>query len=319
MLYTIKKSFATHQIKIDNHLLYFEEYGNPKGIPVIFLHGGPGSGCSNMQKALFNHKKFRVIFLDQRGSGLSFPKRELKNNTTIKIIEDLEIIRKKLNIKKWLIVGGSWGATLGIAYAEENPSKVLGLILRAVFLGTKKEIKWAFHEAPFRFKPKILNDLTKFLKINFNTSPIVKLGKMLENKKPQQYCLAAEIWQEYERCLSTSQNTTFNLNSIINNKDFSKKRIKNIPNTPFLEWHYIKNNFFFKSNQLLKNKNSLKNIPITIIQGNYDLLCPPATSFLFSKGLPKSKIHYVNLAGHYVSDPGIKEKMVEAINEFDNI
>ena len=286
MLYTIKKSFATHQIKTDNHTLYFEEYGCPNGIPVIFLHGGPGSGCSNLQKTLFNHKKFRVIFLDQRGSGRSIPRGSLKNNTTAHILKDLEMIRKYLKIKKWLVVGGSWGSTLGIAYAETNPSKVLGLVLRAVFLGTEEEVRWAFHTAAYYFKPKMLYELNKLLNLKISLNPIFKLGKMLESKKPEQFCIAAELWQEYERSLSTIQNIDFNFNRIYKNSNFSQTRIKNLPNTPFLEWHYIKNNFFLKKNQLEKNKGVLKNIKVYLIQGNYDLLCPPSTSYIFSKNLP---------------------------------
>ncbi len=318
MLYTIKKSFATHQIKVDDHTLYFEEYGCPNGVPVIFLHGGPGSGCSNSQKTLFNYKKFRVIFLDQRGAGRSLPRGSLKNNTTHDIIKDLEIIRKYLKIKQWLVVGGSWGSTLGIAYAESNPSKVLGLVLRAVFLGTEAEVNWAFHTAAYYFKPKMLYQLNKLLKLKISMNPIFKLGKMLESEKPEQFCLAAELWQEYERNLSTIQNVDFNFSSIFKNNNFSQTRVKNLPNTPFLEWHFIKNNFFLKKNQLEKNKDSLKNLKIFLIQGKYDLLCPPSTSFLFSQNLIKARISSINLAGHYVSDPEVKEKMVEAINEFDD-
>ena len=319
MLYTIKKSFATHQIEIDNYLLYFEEYGNPNGIPIIFLHGGPGSGCSDSQKALFNYKKFRVVFLDQRGAGRSSPKGSLEKNTTDDIINDLEIIRKYLKIEKWLVVGGSWGATLGIAYAEINPDKILGLVLRAVFLGTEEEVNWAFYKAAYNFKPKMLYELNSFISIKLDSNPVYKLGKMLESQDPEQFCLAAELWQEYERCLSSIDIKDYNFSKIYKNIDFSHQRVKRLPNTPFLEWHYIKNNFFFRKNQLMKNKAILKNIPITFIQGNYDLLCPPSNSFLFSQGLPKLKIYYANLAGHYISDPKIKETMVKAIDEFDSI
>ena len=319
MLYTIKKSFATHQIRVDHFLLYFEEYGNPDGIPVIFLHGGPGSGCSDSHKALFNYKKFRVIFLDQRAAGLSSPKGSLIKNTTEDIIKDIELIRNNLKIEKWLVVGGSWGSTLGIAYAERHPDKVLGLVLRAVFLGTESEIKWAFHTAPLYFKPKMFNQLSKLLRIEINQNPIFKLGKMLESKNPKQYCLAADLWQAYERSLSTIQDINCDFDSILKNNNFTKKRIEKLPNTPFLEWHFIKNDFFLKKNQLVKNKEKLKDIKIILIQGNYDLLCPPFSSFLLSKDLIKTKIFHVNLAGHYISDPKVKETMVEAINEFDSI
>ena len=148
MLYNIKKSFAIHQIKQDNYSLYFEEYGNPNGIPVLFLHGGPGSGCNDTHKAIFNYKKYRVIFLDQRGAGKSSPKGCTINNTTQLLIKDIEFIRNYLKISSWVVVGGSWGATLAVAYAELHSKKVDAIVIRSLFLGTEEEIEWAFFKAP---------------------------------------------------------------------------------------------------------------------------------------------------------------------------
>ena len=141
MLYNIKKSFAIHHINVDKYKIYFEEYGSPEGIPVLFLHGGPGSGCSESHKAIFNYKKFRVIFLDQRGAGKSTPKGSTYKNTTQHLIEDIEKVRNYLNISAWLIVGGSWGATLAVAYSEIHYDRVYGIIVRSLFLATKKELE----------------------------------------------------------------------------------------------------------------------------------------------------------------------------------
>ena len=314
MLYTISKSFATHEIKRDEHLLYIEEYGKAEGIPILFLHGGPGSGCSNWQKELFDHKVYRVIFLDQRGAGKSKPKRLLKNNTISDLISDLEYIRKYLKIDKWFLVGGSWGSTLAIAYGEKHPDTVKGMVLRSLFLGTDEEVRWAFHEGPKIFKPQILKELNLILNNKIDANPIESLGKMLESSNLEKVCIAAELWQEYEKNLSTIKSLNFNFNIILKKEDDVSDRFKKAPNTPFLENYYIKNNFFLKKNQLLNNKRRLQNIPISIIQAQYDLLCPPINSFLFSENLPKVKIIKADEAGHYISDPGIKKLMKKEID-----
>ena len=147
----------------DGHKIYVEKIGNSKGVPFVFLHGGPGSGCNEAQKAIFDYKKYRVVFLDQRGSGKSTPKGEIKNNTTLMLIEDIEVVRKYLKIERWLVVGGSWGATLALAYGQAHTDKVEAMILRALFLGTKKEIKWAFFDAPLKFRPELIYRLNDFL------------------------------------------------------------------------------------------------------------------------------------------------------------
>ncbi len=315
MLYTIKKSFATHEIQRDEHLLYIEEYGKADGVPILFLHGGPGSGCANWHKELFNHKVYRVIFLDQRGAGKSKPKRLLKNNTTSDLIGDLEYIRNYLKIDKWFIVGGSWGSTLAIAYGEKHPDVIKGMVLRALFLGTDEEVKWAFFEGPRIFKPQLIKELNLILNNKINANPIESLGKMLESSNLRKVCIAAELWQEYEKNLSTIKFSDYNFNIILSKEHDELDRFKKAPNTPFLENYYIKNKFFFKKNQLLKNKSSLRNIPISIIQGQYDLLCPPINSFLFSENLPNVKIIKANEAGHYISDPGIKKLIIKEIDE----
>ena len=314
MLYSIKKSFAIHHIKQNNHTIYFEEYGNSKGMPVIFLHGGPGSGCNEGQKAIFDYKKYRVVFLDQRGSGKSIPKGAIKNNTTLKLIEDIELVRKYLKIDRWIVVGGSWGATLALAYAQAHTGKVEAMILRALFLGTKKEIDWAFFEAPLKFRPELIHRLNDFLNHKKLINPIFTLGKMLESENQKIRTLGANLWLAYESNLSTIK---FNYDSF--NKTLSKSSKNNniLPNTPFLEWHYIKNNFFLKPNQLLRYKKKLSKIPISIIQSDYDLLCPPQISFNFALGLTHCKVFRVASAGHYISDPGVKEMMKKLLDEYE--
>ena len=164
----------------DGHEIYVEQLGNPKGIPFIFLHGGPGSGCQNSHRLLFNLETCRVILFDQRGAGKSLPKRSLYKNTTQMLMKDMEFIRNKFNIKKWSIVGGSWGSTLGLAYSENYPDSVEGLILRSVFLGTEDNITWAFEEAAKIFRPELWKKWTGLLDIKEQKKLILSYGKRLE-------------------------------------------------------------------------------------------------------------------------------------------
>ncbi len=311
MLYPINNSFATHEIEIEKHFLHVEEVGNPKGYPILFLHGGPGSGCNKNQRAIFDPKKYRVIFPDQRGSGKSKPKRSLEKNDTNRLISDIELIRKKLKIKKWLVVGGSWGSTLAIAYAQKHADRVKGIVLRSLFLGTTNEVEWAFYKAAKIFKPRIYKELIKLIPEGNSNKFLDYLGSKLESSVLEEAIPAARIWGAYESALSSID---FNKDDTFNISDFNKVGNTEVyPNTPFLEWHYIKNNFFLKENQLFNNIRILNNIPAIIIQSNYDLLCPPSTSFHLKNKWDSATIKTVSKAGHYISDSGVQEEMIKAI------
>ena len=315
MLYNIKKSFARHQIKQKNHTIYFEEYGNPKGISVLFLHGGPGSGCNDNQKALFDYKKFRVIFLDQRGAGKSVPKGSVKNNTTLLLINDIELVRKYLKIESWIVVGGSWGATLAVAYAEIYNTKVEAMILRSLFLGTKKEVDWAFFEAPMSFRPQLFYEINYILNQKKLVNPIYVLGPMLENKDKKIKSLAAHLWLAYESNLSTIKFNYKNLDDIKFN--IGKKETK-LPNTPFIEWHYIKNNFFLEQDELIKNAYKLNGIPGSIVQGRYDLLCPVINAYEIAAKWKNSNLIIVDEGAHSANSDPMRSELIKAINDLTN-
>ena len=185
------KPVAKFFLEVDEiHKIYIEECGNKKGIPVVYLHGGPGGSVSPKDRKLFNPKKYRIILFDQRGSGKSKPLRSTINNRTAKLIDDMEKIRNFLKIKKWLLVGGSWGSTLALAYSIVNPSKVLGLVLRGVFLGTKEEANWAFNNSAKFFYPEIINEIENKINKKKRNNIFIELGKMLEskNKKKKYSC-----------------------------------------------------------------------------------------------------------------------------------
>ena len=297
----------------DGHKLYVEQLGNPKGIPFIFLHGGPGSGCQNSHRSLFNLKDSRVILFDQRGAGRSLPKRSLINNTTQSLISDMELLRNKFNIKKWVVVGGSWGSTLGLAYAEQYSEYVSGLILRSVFLGSIKNIIWAFENAAKYFRPELWYQWTKLLDEEEQHNPIRSYGKRLESKNKIISTSAALVWSLYETILSQINSNIINLPSSFNDKFFNNNA--HDPNTPYFEWHYIKNNFFLKDNELIHNAFKLNNIPGSIIQGRYDLLCPPINAYKIAKNWKSGNLIIVDEGAHSANSDPMRTILVRAIQD----
>ena len=299
----------------DGHKIYVEKVGNPEGIPFIFLHGGPGSGCQNSHRSLFNLEESNVILFDQRGAGRSLPKRSLHKNTTQDLIADLEYIRKKFNIKKWSIVGGSWGSTLGLAYSENFNEYVQGLILRSVFLGTKYNISWAFEEAARTFRPELWIKWIGLLDIKEQKRPLESYGKRLESKNKDISNSAALAWSLYESILSQVKS------DIIFPKSFDDQIFSNStsePNTPYFEWHYIKHNFFLSHNELVKNAYKLEGIPGSIVQGRYDLLCPVINAYKIAKHWKNSNLIIVDEGAHSANSDPMREQLIRAINKLTN-
>ncbi|PPR17196.1 MAG: Proline iminopeptidase [Alphaproteobacteria bacterium MarineAlpha9_Bin3] len=299
----------------DGHKVYVEKIGNPKGIPFIFLHGGPGSGCQNNQRSLFNLENSNVILFDQRGAGKSEPKRSLYKNTTQNLIADMEEIRKKFNIKKWSIVGGSWGSTLGLAYTEKYRDSVEGLVLRSVFLGTDNNVNWAFEKAAKTFRPELWNKWIRLLDIEERKNPIEAYGKRLESSDIKISNSAALAWSLYESILSQLSS------DILFPKSFMDEIFINSsadPNTPFFEWHYIKNNFFLEDNELIKNAYKLNGIPGSIVQGRYDLLCPVINAYEIAMKWKTCDLIIVDEGAHSANSDPMREKLVKAINDLTN-
>lgn len=310
-MYPVIKPFNSFFLKTDDnlHSIYIEECGNKNGVPIVYLHGGPGGSIGPENRRYFNPKKYRIILFDQRGCGKSKPKGSLIKNRTNDLINDMEKIRTFLKIKKWIILGGSWGSTLALTYAIKNSSRVLGMVLRGVFLGTKKEAYWAFHYASKYFYPEIIDSIECKLKEK-NKKIFLKLGKMLESKKISNRIVSSIIWEKYERTLSVLNPGKINLNELIR-----IKKKKKIPNSPFLEWHYTKNNFFLKKNEIISNVKKIKKIPIIIIQGRYDLICPPKSAFLLAKKISNCELKIIENSGHSASETFIRTNLLKAINK----
>lgn len=290
----------------DGHWIYVEEIGTRGGRPAIFLHGGPGSGAQHVHRELFDPKRDHAFLFDQRGAGRSHPYLETNANTTQHLVADIESIRDHFGIEKWLVVGGSWGSTLAIAYAEAYPDRVTGLVLRAIFLGTEREVQWAFVDGPKTFRPELFEAFRDWLPEPERHDPLRAYLSRLNDRNASDRLPAAQVWNAYERILSEINPTTTAIP-----KHFSNDA--RLPPTPIIEAHYIANNFFLDPGQLLSNANALATVPGTIVQGRYDLLCPPENAHALASAWPASKLQIIDAAGHAMTEPGVMAAMRTAI------
>jgi proline iminopeptidase len=291
----------------DGHEIYVETVGRTDGIPAVYLHGGPGSGCQPDHRRLFDPERFHAVLFDQRGAGRSRPKGRRDANTLPHLIVDMEIIREKFGIPRWMIVGGSWGATLALAYAQAHPDRVTGIVLRATFLGTRSELEGAFLDVLPRFYPDLSEDFLGVLPREDRAQPLDAYWRRILDPDPAVHGPAARAWHDTERILSehTSERVRLDLASLTSTRA--------LPSTPFMEAHYFQNDCFMKSNQLLAEAGKLTAIPGIIVQGRYDLLCPPATSHALGAAWPESEVRVVAGAGHSLYDPGIRNAVMKAI------
>ena len=290
----------------DGHWIYVEEVGRKDGVPALFLHGGPGSGAQHAHRSLFDPRRFRALLFDQRGAGRSHPYLSLEANTTQHLIADMERIRAHFRIEKWLIVGGSWGSTLALSYAEAFPNRVQGLVLRAVFLGTREETEWAIVEGPKQFRPDLFADFVGHLPEAERSDPLGAYLARLADPDPAVKARAARIWHAYERALSTLAPAETRLAG-------APPEEGPLPPTPIMEAHYIRNDFFLEPGQLLREAGRLRGIPGVIVQGRYDLLCPPKSAFALCEAWPDCRLQVLEGVGHCMSEPGVAQAMAEAL------
>ena len=291
----------------DGHEIYVESVGRAGGIPAIYLHGGPGSGCQPDHRRLFDPERFHAILFDQRGAGRSRPKGRREHNSLPHLIADMEVIREQYGIRRWMIVGGSWGATLALAYAQAHPDRVSGIVLRATFLGTRRELEGAFLDVLPRFYPDLYDDFMSVL-------PPEQRGQLLDaywgrilDPNPDVHGPAARAWHDTERILSEHAPGRVRLDLGSDNSS------RALPATPFMEAHYFHNDCFMKPGQLLAEAASLTRIAGVIVQARYDLLCPPATARALHAVWPDSEVRFVEGAGHSLYDRGVRDAVMRAI------
>jgi proline iminopeptidase len=291
----------------DGHEIYVESVGRADGIPAVYLHGGPGSGCQPDHRRLFDPERFHAILFDQRGAGRSRPKGGRGHNTLPHLIADMETIREKFGFERWIVAGGSWGATLAVAYAQAHPHRVSGLVLRATFLGARWEIENAFTDMLPRFYPGLHEDFLAVLPPEERERPIDGYWRRILDADPSVHGPAARAWHDTERILSEHTPGRTRLDPA------ASKSNSAIAGSPFMEAHYFVNDCFMKPDQLLHEATRLKGIPGIVVQGRFDLLCPPSTSHALAARWSDAEIRIVEDAGHSLYDPGVRNAVMKAI------
>ncbi|NEW85775.1 MULTISPECIES: prolyl aminopeptidase [Rhodopseudomonas] len=293
----------------DGHALYVESNGRADGIPAVYLHGGPGSGCQVDHRRLFDPQRFHAVLFDQRGAGRSRPKGGRDANTLPHLIADMEAIRSHYGFERWLVVGGSWGATLALAYAEAHPERVSGLVLRATFLGTRAELETAFLSTLPRFYPALYDDFISVLPEAERAAPLDAYWRRILDPDPAVHAPAARAWGETEGILSSlaPRRTRLDRAALSGNGA--------LPMTPFMEAHYFAHDCFLQPDQLLRDAPKLAGIPGVIVQGRYDLLCPPSTAQRLAALWPEAELRTIDAAGHLLYDPGIRDAVIAGIGD----
>lgn len=293
----------------DGHEIYVETSGKIGGTPIVFLHGGPGSGCQTAHRTLFPPDAYLVMF-DQRGAGRSLPTRSRESNTTDHLIADMEVLRVQLGIEKWIVTGGSWGATLALAYAQRHPGHVLGLVMRSVFLGTRAELDAAFCRTLPMFYPSLHVDFLSVLPEEERADPLGAYWAHILNDDLVHSRRFALAWHDAERILSDIAPAETRLNPSRLNDPATP-----LPASPFMEAHYFSHDCFLKDRPILQNMAALAGIPGIIIQARYDLLCPPSTSFALAANWPEAEIRASPQAGHSIGDGETMTAMRSAITD----
>ena len=301
-LFECLPSFQEGYLDVKNgHKIYYEQYGNPEGKPVLFLHGGPGAGFSNSHKSFFDPKTFRVIFFDQRGSGKSIPYAETDNNNTENLIADIESLRNVLKIDNWYLFGGSWGSTLALLYGIQFPQRCLGFILRGIFLGTIDEINWFIYDIK-KFFPEAYNKFISHVPITHRNNVLEWFYQQLRTNNRSLSLKAASVWAEYENSCSSLEYVERPVSG------------ENALAIAKIETHYFINNCFIKDDFIISNIHKIAKIPAVIVQGRHDVICPPFNALHLSEIWDASTIQIVEDAGHSAFEVSIGRKLINALH-----
>ncbi len=293
----------------DRHTLHLEECGNADGLPVVFLHGGPGAGLSAYHRRFFDPARWRIVLFDQRGAGQSTPFADLEDNTTWRLVEDIEKIRAHLGIERWLVFGGSWGSTLALAYAEAHPDRVTGLVLRGIFLAREEELRW-FNEMDGGARcifPERWARFRDFIPEAERGDMVEAYWRRLEGSDEAVRLAAAQAWSAWE-----GGSTTL-VHDPDAEGDFAEPH--KAVSLARLEAHYFRHHMFLEPDQLLRDVGRIRHVPATIVHGRYDIICPVKTAFDLHTAWPEAEFHIV-LSGHSASDPAIVDRLVEATDRF---
>lgn len=304
--------YNTGFLKVDEiHNIYYEECGNPNGKPLVFLHGGPGCGCSEISRRYFEPEFYRIILFDQRGSGRSTPHACLENNTTMDLVEDIEKLRKLLNIEKWVVYGGSWGTTLALFYSINYPENVLGLILRGIFLGRQEDIDWIYQEGASEIFPEAWENYINIIPEEEREDIVSAYYKRLTSNDEETRIKYARAWSIWESSITTLRPK----------KEGWEEKLTDeyALSMASLECHYFKNKIFVKNmNYILDNSDKIKDIPTHIVHGRYDMDCRFIGAYLLSKKLNNVNLD-VTITGHSSLEDEIVDSIVRASNKFKDL
>ncbi|KAL3694120.1 hypothetical protein R1sor_007771 [Riccia sorocarpa] len=350
-LYPNSKAHDRGELKVsDLHTLYYEVHGNPKGRPVVFLHGGPGAGCTERHARFFDPEHYRIVLFDQRGCGKSTPRGCLEENTTWELVEDIEKLREHLKVSKWMVMGGSWGTTLALAYAQKHPSAVAAMVLRGVCMLRQQELDWLYKQGVNLLFPFGFAQLQSILDDSEKKDTVSSFYQRLNSNDNNEAQTAAEAWLRWEMGLSFFSTAQTNVLAW-DGKDYyftppatevestSEKVVTNFqkstPSSPSastastfvsqsiaqarLECHYVVNKGFLEENQLLEGVSKMRGIPGTVVHGRYDFVCPVSNSYDLHRAWPEAELRIVPNAGHSMYEPGIIKELVRATDQFKKL
>lgn len=304
-LYPVADPYQEGYLQVsDLHRLYYAQFGNPNGLPVLILHGGPGGGCNPLSTAFFDLSYYRVIMVDQRGARRSQPFAEMRENNSQSLVEDMELLREHLQVDKWLLFGGSWGSTLAILYGQTYPERILGFVLRGIFLARKRDYEHLFYGMR-QFFPELWQSMVESLSTEEREDLITTLHNKIMNPDPSTHLPIAHSFMHYDAAAGT---------------------FKANPDTiPFLDdalalsitrafVHYSINNFFLTDNQLLRNMHKINHLPVIIVQGRYDIICPPQEAYELYTQWDNAQLWFIPEGSHFESEPSIARGLREALD-----
>jgi proline iminopeptidase len=294
------------------HTIYYEQAGNPKGTPVVFLHGGPGGGTVPDYRRFFDPKAYRIVLFDQRGSGKSTPHASLEENTTWHLVKDIEKIREHLGIESWVVFGGSWGSTLALAYAEKHPERARALVLRGIFLCRPSEIRWFYQEGASNIYADVWEQYVSVIPPEERGDMLAAYYRRLTSDDEATRVEAARAWSVWEGSTSKLYPDP-DLIDHFGDPHFAIAFAR-------IECHYFTHNAFFETdNYLIENVERIRDIPTVIVQGRYDVVCPMTSAWDLHRAFPEADLQLIPDAGHSALEPGTRSALVEATDKFKNL
>ncbi len=298
-LYPPIEPFHTFHLQAGDHRIYCEQSGSPEGLPVMFLHGGPGSGCKPDHRRFFDPGRYRIVLMDQRGAGRSEPLGELRHNDTWKLLGDLESLRKALGINRWVLFGGSWGAALALLYAQKHPERVLGMILRGVFLARQYDLDWFVQDGVRRIYPDRWHELVTSLPVTGWNDVVQGMYKAVIGSNEALRNRVALAWNRWGGAVTLGR--AFDPEAAPDPAEILPKAR--------IELHYAAHRYFLRENQILRNCPLIRAIPCTLVHGRRDLVCPVESAFTLKRHLPGAKLKILENAGHIAAG----EEMIDAL------